>query len=457
LNRYLDQNDEFTNFSDDPTATEEDWKKLRALRSSVLRHRAQLRLKRRDLKKKQLAKNSADEIFMKYVRSKRSSVQQDHTSQHDQLFSPILDSYYDAMQIARDLYGPAEDDYDILEDRVDEEEFELAKIEGRIYNAKGQEVVVAAAGQSLAAVDTRRPSPVPPDSLLGLSTDISEEYHPLHASYLSRLGDLDLARERHQNMTQDHESLTALQKSRRSVGLELDETTASFLAQFPAQDSALLGEIGEIEADVQRLKAECLAEGIDIEESDHESYQDRSGAGDDRGSNDDADIVLPDKTSVQLKMESSTFPLLLPESVEDKAKLGDLITDFDEGNKSDRINRWIQYQLQISPLQVELLVRVFLQVLNILDLRQWKLDKYQWQCSVIFCWASDEANKPPDAFQPIQTEASVAQVHPSITTRGRSQSNSAILDPAKTSNTKQCLRRTQSAPNKLQIRHSERR
>ena len=278
LNIFLDRTDEFTDLGQDLTATEEDWKRLRALRSSVLRHRAQLRLERRELKAKQLAKTFADENFMKYVRSKISS------AQHEQLFSPVLDSYYHAMQIARDQYGPAEDDYDAFEDRVDEVEFELAKIEGRIYDFRNGELAMVATGQDLAATDTLQ-SPEPSDSLLGLSTKLPKEYHPIHVRYLSRLGDLDLAIERHQNMMQEHEGLTAMQTARRIVGMEVNNITEAFLAQFPAKNSELLAEIAEIEADVLRLKEECLVEGIDIGESEYQEFEDCSSAKDDHGSN----------------------------------------------------------------------------------------------------------------------------------------------------------------------------
>jgi phosphate uptake regulator len=171
------------------------------------------------------------------------------------------------MQHARDEYGPLEDDYSRLEDILDQMEFEMAKIEARLYGPESP--------QEFENANIISPFQEPSDSLLlgsnpllGLSTDVHEQYQPIHRELLSRLGDLDLARERYENMRQERESLSTEQESRARFGLELHENLKMLLADLPTQEAAVKEEIAEIEVDVERLRAECLDAGIDIDLSD---------------------------------------------------------------------------------------------------------------------------------------------------------------------------------------------
>ncbi|PMD67717.1 uncharacterized protein K444DRAFT_658678 [Hyaloscypha bicolor E] len=265
MERFLSQDNHPAGFEKDPGRMKEEGQRLRLLRTNALRLRAQLKIKRKELKEKEATKSSADEAFIRHVRESRSV----------QLFSnaqtspdETADSYYLAMQAARDVYGPLEDEYTRIEDILDETEFEMAKIEIRLY---GQETVPPPRHESA----TLSPLPQVADllasvsassSFLGLSTGHLDQYKPIHAEYLSRLGDLDLARERLQNMTQEHESLLVEQESRSRVGMELHSNLRAFLENLPAREAALRGEITEIELDVERLKSQCLEAGINLDE-----------------------------------------------------------------------------------------------------------------------------------------------------------------------------------------------
>jgi len=103
--------------------------------------------------------------------------------------------------------------------------------------------------------------------------------------------------------------------------------------------------------------------------------------------------------------------------VEGKRKLRVLITDFDEGNKSDRINRWIRHQLQLSLHEVKLLLRIFQQVLDTFGFGEWKVDVFLWQVDVLFYWVRDNANKSPKEFETLQRRGSVTTSHTSATVR----------------------------------------
>jgi hypothetical protein len=380
LERFLAQESGPTDYDSDPQRLEEGWGRLRNLRASTLRLRGQLRQLRKELHRREFAKSSADDLFMKHVRELRSAsishLNQDIFKSED----TILEAQYAAIQAARDDYGPIFDDYNNMEDLLDQQEFEMAKIESRLYHP---------------TIDETLPSG---PSLIGLSSESPPKLHPLHISYLSRLGDLDLVRERLQNMIQERDSILYDQESRLRVGMNVHENEQNFLDQFPLQEAALLGELVAIEQDIERLKEACLEEGIELAES---------SLGDIDGS--EVEDISIKSQSDHASIGPSTFSLLLPKSDEKKVKLGVFITDFDEGNKNDRINRWLRYQLQTSPLEVELLVRIFQHLLEVVDLRQWRKGIFYWQVSVTFWWEHDDANRQLEAFKPPDTLNTISQ------------------------------------------------
>ena len=261
MDRFLLQEDLLAGFGDDPDRMKEG-QRLRSLRTNALRLRAQLKIKRKELREKQAVKISADEAFIKYVRENQPV--QPSSSAQNSLDNP-QDAYYAAMQNARDEYGPLEDEYTRTEDILDETEFEIAKIEIRLYGPELPPFQEDEATTLSQANDFLSPSPAS-SLFMGLSTGALDHYEPIHAEYLSRLGDLDLARERYQNMTQEHESLLMEQESRSLVGMELHGNLKTFLASLPAKEAVLQGEIVAIELDVERLRSQCLDAGINLDE-----------------------------------------------------------------------------------------------------------------------------------------------------------------------------------------------
>lgn len=265
MEKFLSQNDHLTGLEKNPERMREEGQRLRLLRTNALRLRAQLKIKRKELKEKEAAKASADETFIRYVRENRliSSISKAPT-----LADKTAEPYYVAMQTARDVYGPLEDEYTRIEDLLDETEFEIAKIEIQLYGLETtpppEDELASQTSLAQGADFLQTGSEL--DSFLGLSAGHPDQYEPIHAEYLSRLGDLDLARERFQNMTQEHESLLAEQESRSRVGMELHPNLKTFLEELPAKEAALQEEITEIELDVERLRSQCLEAGINLDE-----------------------------------------------------------------------------------------------------------------------------------------------------------------------------------------------
>jgi hypothetical protein len=405
MERFLAQEDDL--IDPNPARVAEERTKLRLLRINVFRLRAELHKKRKELTEKESKKNSADQAFMKFVREHVSALSSPSSSVASASASqlPALQAHYSAMQTARDDYGPSEYDCNKLEDFLDHTEFELEKLEGRLYKPIPSQTDGADTVLALASISQTPPSAS--QSFMGLSSEPTEDYHPLHAEFLSRLGDLDLAMERFHNIRQERESLLSDQETRTRLGIPFNDDLKIFLDQFPAREAALKDEIDDLKETIEKLKLDCLKEGIHVEESSNGSIQ--GGArSENENSNEDTtgDDVVREIQGPSSDHNHSMFPLLFPKSDKDKADLGVLNIEFDESNKSDRINRWLLYKLRTSPLEIDLFAQIFLSLVNILDFRQWRTDIRQWQQDAMSFWGHDEANKPPESFNAARTRNS---------------------------------------------------
>jgi hypothetical protein len=258
--------------------------RVRLLRVQGLQLRCRLQNIRKILQQRQMAKSSADNAFMKYARELYSSCLQQrlsstapvfHSSCLPQLLSSTastfedstLNNLYKNMQTTRDEYGEEEFAYNKLEGVMDEQDYELAKLEGELDT-------FCVPMPTSAAGDIHLP---PPESLLGTSLDAPKELHPSLAKFLSRLGDLDLAKEKYQNMTHERDELLLQQESREPLGIELHQDDKDFLANFPSQEAALLSELVKIKVDVNRWKKKCLKEGINISEGSSGTHHESRG------------------------------------------------------------------------------------------------------------------------------------------------------------------------------------
>jgi hypothetical protein len=418
MDRFLAHQDE--DFDDDPAPVAEEWRKLRSLIPKALRLRSQLENKRWDLHAKQLRKSSADEAFMKYIRESRVTPVADSSSHSIMTDGHEIEGLYTAMQETRDAYGECEYEYDILEESLNETEFELAKTERRLRRTKAHEMPDDKNAES-AQERSGSVASSNPDSLLGISSEFAEHYHPLEAEYLSRLGDLDLAREQRDNMVLERDKLLSRQDSRQYLGVDLQDEEKQFLLEFTKDEATMRTEIAQIEADVERIKAECLAQGLDITASSSESeYESEKESNSLNSSHREGKFEVEGTETIRSPTSESsysTFSLILPSPLEGKAALGVLITEFDEDNKGDRISRWMLHKLRTSPIEVELFVRVFLKLAHHFTLQQLKMDIVRFQQNVLSLWGEDKANKPPEAFRDVPTPSADS----SVVLKGRGQ------------------------------------
>ncbi|RDL32579.1 uncharacterized protein BP5553_09035 [Venustampulla echinocandica] len=445
LERYLAQ-DDMNDTEYDAARIEQDRRRLRAFRPSVFRKRAQVQAKRKELREKAEAKTLAEQSFMKFVRENIVVPASLSPSPVPTSKSPVrgLEYYYGKLQASQDEYGPSEYECYKLEESLDDLEFELAQIEGRLYNYPPEDFGAPGSKSALPPQSKSSPSSI---SILDFSFGDPQDYHPLHASYLERLGDLDLARERYNNTRHERESLVLEQELKARVGLEFDEDLKRFLAELPLREAALQTEIAGIEANIDRLRVQCLDEGIDVDEPNNNSVSND-------GSSDYAAVdskTVPTQ-HLQSDISHSMFPLLLPDSDEKKAKLEVLFTEFDEANKGHRINRWLLYKLQTSPLEVDLLARVFLHVVNVFDFSKWPTNIRDWQLSVLSMWEKDGANIPPEAFKYTQTTSFATHPSADSPTAQRNHRTVKSLQISDIPSNPKTSRKIRSAPSSVDAR-----
>jgi hypothetical protein len=326
--------------------------KLNSLHLKTLQSRSLGYQKRSKLRYTRAEMDVADENFMRHVREKRvqaSSV------------DSALEASFERLQAARREYGSLEESYNAHEERLDREEHNITRIQKRILS-----------GVSLAGDGDNDVS-----SLSGSSEEGSEDLedmqkpnHPLYEKYLSRLGDLNLCHEEHFNLVAEYDALLEQQEIRQRHGEPLHPQTEIVLAKFPAAEAKILERLREIEADVERLRRECiqvelLGEGRDEEvlsegeESEYQKYSLLLGQPDHKGN-------------------------------EEWSKT--LITRFKQDDIGDRITRWLLHKLRSSCSEVELLAR-YSEGLGP------TVDTEKWQEEVLNFWFIDDANLPASAYQ----------------------------------------------------------
>jgi hypothetical protein len=225
-----------------------------------------------------------------------------------------------------------------------------------------------------------------------ISEVIREQQHPLYKEYMSRLGDADLCREEISDVVIEHEHLLGAKQTRQGLGIDLQAEDQRTLSSFPAEEARLSEELRRIEEDVERLRLECIREGIlDASEGKGEGV----GEGQVKDELDDeTDILEPLQGTVDPEeAEYNKYSVLRqkPEEIEDEKKSKILLTGFKTGDTGDRITCWLLHKLRLSCLEVELLARF--------SEGQGPVDTEKWQEEVLEFWFVDSAHLPTAAYE----------------------------------------------------------
>ncbi|KFA61527.1 hypothetical protein S40285_08940 [Stachybotrys chlorohalonatus IBT 40285] len=356
--------------------------------------------------------DQADNAFMAFVRPLLVRQRGFSNASRDTLNRLVAD-----MHAVRNVYRPLELSYEVLENRMDDEEQVLYILEMRFYS-------LLAAGQSKPgrqidpegkkqAHDAPRSTDVP-DELLGISPDgPTEGLHPTYLKLVSAIGDLKNAKEAQQDLVLTKQHYDDDPGLRLAPGGKRARAKEEFMEDFAMEMARLNDTVSNLERLVRNLRQQCEEKGVmrkhlsagmeyilnpgtifedmDLDETDR-TYGDKKSL---------AHANFPDLLSQPDHVLANPEPLTplgalraatkLPNNEPNKhiamqrAKkeyaIDQLVKDFMPDDKGDFVNRWLLYNLQQSPLLVVLLYSIFFtqSSLQIKDSRRWQHDVlYYW-------------------------------------------------------------------------------
>jgi hypothetical protein len=336
--------------------------RLHRLRWRSLKTRALVSEKRTELQHARSKMSDADAEFVKLSRQTWIN------GSHEDL---ALEASFKKLQAIRDTYGPLEEAYNTLEDRLDKEEYDLAELEEKMFK---NGVPIPESHDSDLESQSNSSDEGGSENL----EIIKEQRNPLYKEYMSRLGDASLRREAYSYLLSEHDHLLEALEASQRYGRELLAEDQTTLAKFYAKEARMSEELREIDADIERLRLECIRKGLLPEDEGDENDILQTSDG----------VVGPEQA------EYNRYPQLLerPGEDEDERRSKALLSEFRSGDTGDRITRWLLHKLRSSCSEVELLARFTDGLDRIVDTKK-------WQEEVLYFWFVDSANLPPSAYE----------------------------------------------------------
>ncbi|KAF8857713.1 hypothetical protein BDZ45DRAFT_690645 [Acephala macrosclerotiorum] len=349
---------------------ENEWGKIKRLRKDVQRLRSQAHQMRKVLRDKQQARSKADDKYFQHVRMRKfqPSLDNGHASSPDQEFERL---YRDCERL-RDECGPLEDDCILLENDLSYHEFELEKLEDRLYERPPAPVATFAASNT-GPLKQNRDSPAP--SVYG-GSEIDNEYHPLVYRFLSKLGDLNNLNERLDWHEDEKANLEDEKETRMRVGLRLAEEGQKWLDNYSKLERDLLQQIEKAEDEAEALRKKCFALGLVDEDGEPTDFETR-----------ERQTFITEKPlyAGNSRSEFVNFPTLLPQPSGKQEEFHDPMLDPEEEtvDPRDRINGWLLHQLRMSALEVSRLAITY-------ESKYGYINRGGiWEKKVLECWYKD--------------------------------------------------------------------
>lgn len=384
------------------------WTKLKDQRAKLNDIKSQMMRKRKRLKELRRVRDQADNTFMGYIRpvlvNPNGSLQTLRGNINHQLAE---------MQRLRTEYQALERDYEDQEMTLDEEEEELNKLETNFFSllAVGNTISIRPPnepGSERAEEDGTKDTP---DLLRGISPfGPTDDPHPLFQELMSAVGDL-------QNAKEDLDELMFLKgehenelKMKATAKMELTTAEKEFLAEFPADQERMTSSVSKLQDKVTQLRQLCEEKGVMQKHLSSQvayllypkqGYEDIDLDPDDESAGSLAharfSVLLSQPEHLLEEVPKTAGGALkaaarLPDS--DPSKRGrmqlaskeysidQLIIAYNEGGKTNFVNRWLLHQLRLSPMKALLLYMTFTtsQGLKIRDLLRWQRDvlHYWW-------------------------------------------------------------------------------
>lgn len=217
------------------------WKRVLQLRERVSKLREQYQDQRNVLHILQDSKASADEEYMKMVRT-RHAILSDSLTWDGQTLKE-LEELRKKCQAIRDQYGPEENDLGYMEERLRDEETKLTRVETILMNHLQNNIEIDIQYSDASSVT---------------SSEQNEPRDDPYEDYLTRLGNADLLRERLGDLDYERGRLLMEQQRRHEIGMDLESDDLDYLDDYPLNAAETRRELAEVEADVTRLQLLCI-------------------------------------------------------------------------------------------------------------------------------------------------------------------------------------------------------
>jgi hypothetical protein len=284
-----------------------------------------------------------------------------------------LKKLFEECETLRNDYGPLEDDCNLLENTLNNREYEVQKLEAALDERWNE---APPSQQEIGRLSPQH-SPIPSDYS---GSEFSQDFHPLVSEYLSKLGDVEIFRERLEWHSEEKLTLEEEKETRERVDLKLAEPDQKWLDDFAEGETALNEQLQVAVEEAGKLRLQCYSLGLvdedgevlDFERQEHKTFiADEVDAGTEK-----SDFV---KFPLLLTNPGNKERLLPNPSLPDDTK-----EDIHETqDPSDRINLWLLQTLRSSPLDVNLLVRTFESMVGQI------FEEEKWQNRVLAVWYHD--------------------------------------------------------------------
>jgi hypothetical protein len=333
--------------------------KVQKLRWRNMKSRADCAEMRRILKDLRQRISQADEGLIKLAR-------EEHVRGFDRLQDNTLklQEQYRQMQAARDEYGPFEESYNALEERLDREEWELRHLEKQVLRGGGgddcSDSGMSEPDSSMHMVDENQEA--------ALELDDNNQFD-LHKQYRSRLGDADLACERLAHLRVEYGRHRDLQDLMERVGMELSPEAQAALVDLPTEEAVLTEQLQIINEDIKRLRMECVRDGLFGDERSDSELIGEEGIEDTISLEGSNGSTMPVYNRSQLLETLPSLDINDITEIQDDKGTKDKMTKNEQVSNSvvlnagsedmdSRISQWLLQKLRSSRLEVELLERI---------------------------------------------------------------------------------------------------
>ena len=226
--------------------------RVEILRGRVLRTRGDINEKREEVQAlREKFRNATDKL----MRALDEFMVQERDRDRDRA---ALYPYYEQVRSLQDQLGPAEDEYDTLEFRINREEKELEQEETRFYTANNI-ILRLHPDDKLDEHLTPHTKPYEPEDIEYEDLDLNNE---LVQQYLDTVEEANHLGEQLDSLEDEQYRLSQELSFRTRHKLQISERTKTFLFEFPDTHKALLEQLHSVEDNLYDLRDRCVAEQL---------------------------------------------------------------------------------------------------------------------------------------------------------------------------------------------------